>query len=102
MLKILGLSHLSSNEVMLILLICICISLLVGWLFDMIMQRLGFGLFGNAFICMLGIFVGVAAYQQFYGRMTSPDITMVSAFAVGSVMVHLVALSILRRVFRIN
>jgi uncharacterized membrane protein YeaQ/YmgE (transglycosylase-associated protein family) len=102
MLKILGLSHLSNNEFALLLLIAICASLLVGWLFDMIMQRLGFGLFGNAFICMLGIFVGVAAYQKFYGRMSSPDVTIVAAFAIGSVMVHLVALSILRRVFRIN
>jgi uncharacterized membrane protein YeaQ/YmgE (transglycosylase-associated protein family) len=101
MAKLIGLSHLSNSEYWTLVLIAVIISLMVGYITDMIMNRHGFGVFGNSFICMLGIVVGLAAYHKFYGRMSSPDITIVSGFAIASVMLHLVSLTILKRVFRL-
>ena len=67
----------------------------------MIMDRVGFGIFGNALVAMLGILVGLYAYSNHYGSMTSPNLQMVIGFVVASVMLHLVGLSALRRVLRL-
>jgi uncharacterized membrane protein YeaQ/YmgE (transglycosylase-associated protein family) len=99
--KLIGLTHLSDNEYYTLLLVAVIISLVVGYVTDMIMGRLGWGVFGNSFICMLGIVVGLYGYNRFYGRMSSPDITIVSAFAIASVILHLVSLTIIKRVFRL-
>ncbi len=101
MAKLIGLSHLSDSEYWTLVLIAVILSLVVGYVTDMIMGRLGWGVFGNSFICMMGIVVGLFTYNRYYGRMTSPDITMVSGFAIASVMLHLVALTIIKRVFRL-
>jgi hypothetical protein len=100
MLQLIGLSHLSDKELLLLIFIAICCSLAIGWITDMIMRRIGFGIFGNAFICMFGILMGLAAYNRYYGRMTSPEPMIVMAFALTSVMLHLVVISVLRRVLR--
>jgi uncharacterized membrane protein YeaQ/YmgE (transglycosylase-associated protein family) len=100
MLQLIGLSHLSDKELLLLLFIAICFSLAVGWIIDMIMRRIGFGIFGNAFICMFGVMLGLGLYNRFYGRMTSPEPMMVMAFALTSIMLLLVVISVLRRVLR--
>jgi hypothetical protein len=100
--KLVGLGHLSSNEQFLLLLVAVCVSLGIGWVMDMIMERIGFGMIGNAGISIFAIFAGLYAYNTYYGRMSSPDIMVVIAFVVTSVMMHLVVLSILRRVLKIN
>jgi hypothetical protein len=99
--KLIGLSHLSSNEQYLLLLLAICGSCAVGWAMDLIMGRVGFGIFGNAGVSMLGIGVGLWTYNNYYGRMSSPDVPVVFAFIVVSIMLHLVVLSVLRRVLRL-
>jgi uncharacterized membrane protein YeaQ/YmgE (transglycosylase-associated protein family) len=99
--KLVGLSHLSTNEGLLILLVAICASLTVGWIMDMIMGPTGFGLFGNAIVAMIGIVVGVWVYHHFLGSMKSPDITRLMGTMIASVMLHLVVFSVLRRVLRL-
>lgn len=101
MLKLIGLAHLSDRELFLLALVAICCSLAVGWIMDMILDRVGFGMLGNAAVAMLGIFVGLYAYSQHYGSMTSPNLQMVMGFLVASVMLHLVGLSVLRRMLRL-
>jgi hypothetical protein len=100
MLQLIGLSHLSDKELLLLIFIAICCSLAVGWIMDLIMRRIGFGIFGNAFVCMFGILLGIGLYNRFYGRMTSPEPMMVMAFALTSIMLSLVILSLLRRMLR--
>jgi uncharacterized membrane protein YeaQ/YmgE (transglycosylase-associated protein family) len=99
--KLVGLSHLSTNEQLLVLLVAICGSLTVGWIMDMIMGPTGFGLFGNAIIAMIGIVVGIWVYHHYLGSMKSPDITKMMGVIIASVMLHLVACSVLRRVLRL-
>ncbi len=99
--KFLGLGHLSFNEQLLVLLIAICASLAVGWVMDMIMGRIGFGLFGNAIICMIGIAVGIWVYKTYLGTMVRPDMTKSMGVIIASVMLHLVVLSVLRRLLRL-
>ena len=101
MLKFAGLTHLSDKELFLIALIAVCCSFAVGWVMHLIMDRSGFGIFGNAFIAMLGIFLGVSAYSHYYGRLTSPNLFVLMSFVIASVMLHLVVLSVLRRVLRL-
>jgi ABC-type branched-subunit amino acid transport system permease subunit len=96
-----GLSHLTDKEHYLLLVIAICCSFAVGWIMDLIMGRVGFGIFGNAGVTMVGIFVGLMIYNNYYGRLTSPEISMAIAFAIASVMLHLVVLSVMRRVMRL-
>jgi ABC-type branched-subunit amino acid transport system permease subunit len=96
-----GLAHLSDQEHYLLLLIAVCCAFAVGWIMDMIMGRVGFGIFGNAGVTLIGIFVGLMTYHNYYGRMTSPEISVVIAFAIASVMLHLVVLSVMRRMMRL-
>jgi uncharacterized membrane protein YeaQ/YmgE (transglycosylase-associated protein family) len=99
--KLIGLSHLSTNEQLLIALVTICASLTVGWIMDMIMGPTGFGLFGNAIVAIIGIVVGVWVYNNYIGSMKSPDITRMMGTIIASVMLHLVMLSMLRRMLRL-
>jgi len=101
MLKLIGLAHLSDKELFLLALVATCCCFAVGWIMDMIMDKVGFGIFGNAAVAMLGIQVGLYAYSNHYGSMTSPNLQLVIAFIVASVMLHLVGLSIVRRVLRL-
>ncbi len=100
MLKIIGLAHLSDKELFLLTLIAICCCFMVGWIMDMVMEKIGFGIFGNAVVALFAILVGLYGYNNHYGSMTSPDLKMVIAFLVASVMVHLVGLSVIRRLLR--
>jgi uncharacterized membrane protein YeaQ/YmgE (transglycosylase-associated protein family) len=99
--KIIGLSHLSTNEQLLIVLVMICASLTIGWVMDMIMGPSGFGLFGNAIVAIIGIVVGVWIYGNYLGSMKSPDMTRMMGTIIASVMLHLVMFSVVRRVLRL-
>jgi uncharacterized membrane protein YeaQ/YmgE (transglycosylase-associated protein family) len=99
--KLLGLAHLSFNEQLLVLLVAICASLAVGWVMDLIMDRIGFGLFGNAIITFIGILVGIWIYNTYLGSMVRPDLTKAMGVIIASVMLHLVVLSVLRRALRL-
>ncbi len=99
--KLVGLSHLSTNEQLLIALVTICAALIVGWIMDMIMGPTGFGLFGNAIVAFVGIVVGVWVYHNYVGSMKSPDTTRMMGTIIASVMLHLVMCSVLRRVLRL-
>jgi hypothetical protein len=101
MLKIIGLAHLSNKELFLVAIIATCCCFVVGWIMDMVMEKIGFGIFGNAVVAMIAILVGLYGYNNHYGSMTSPDLKIVMAFLVASVMVHLVGLSVIRRVLRL-
>ena len=99
--KLAGLAHLTDKEQYLLLVIAICCSFAIGWVMNLIMGRAGFGIFGNACVTMIGIFVGLMSYNRFYGRMTSPDISVLFTFVIASVMLHLVLLSAIRRLMRL-
>ena len=101
MLKLIGLAHLSSKEIYLVGLIAICCCFAVGWIMDLIMERAGFGILGNAAVSLLGVLVGLYAYSNHYGSMTNPQVQFLFGFIIASVMLHLVGLSLIRRVLRI-
>jgi len=101
MLKLIGLAHLSDKELFLLALIAVCCCFMIGWIMDMIMDNVGFGIFGNSAVAMLGILVGLYAYSNHYGSMTRPNMQIVVGFVLASVMLHLVGLSVIRRVLRL-
>ena len=101
MLKLIGLAHLSNKDLFLVLVVAICCCFVVGWIMDMVMEQIGFGIVGNSVVAMFAVLVGLYGYNNHYGSLTSPDLKIVMAFLVASVMVHLVALSVVRRVLRL-
>jgi uncharacterized membrane protein YeaQ/YmgE (transglycosylase-associated protein family) len=101
MIQLIGLSHLADKELFLLALIATCASFAVGWIMDLIMRQVGFGIFGNTFICILGILAGLFLYNRYYGRLTSPDVAVVLTFVTVTVMTMLVTFSITRRVLKL-
>jgi hypothetical protein len=96
-----GLTHLNNTELALLMLLAVCFSIALGWAMDLIMRRVGFGIFGNSFICLLGIALGLASFIWVY-RVYDPRTTIiVLLFVVGSIMALLMLLSWLSRVLKL-
>ncbi|MGL5114526.1 MAG: hypothetical protein ACRC7G_03850 [Beijerinckiaceae bacterium] len=102
MFAIVGLGHLSDSELWLIGTIIMCASFLVGWAFDAIMGRQGFGLIGNSLMAALATWVGAWVYNRYFGSFKSPDMKIVLAVIFGSIVLHLVVFNFLRRFLRLN
>jgi hypothetical protein len=101
MLRFMGLADLGGSELVLLTLIAACTSFAIGWIMDLIMNRVGFGILGNSFISMLGIGSGLAGYRYFYRVIDLSTLPVVILFIVFSIMFLLVALSWLRRVLKL-
>jgi uncharacterized membrane protein YeaQ/YmgE (transglycosylase-associated protein family) len=97
-----GLGHLSDKEIWLIAIIVMCGSFLIGWAFDSIMGRQGFGLIGNSLLAAFAVWVGAWTYNRYFGSFRSPDMKIVLAVIFGSVVLHLLVLNFLRRFLRLN
>jgi hypothetical protein len=97
----LGLTHLNNSELWLLLLLAITFSIALGWAMDLIMRRVGFGVFGNAGISLVGIGVGLASFIWTY-RVFNPRTTVITLlFVVGSIMALLLFFSWLTRVLKL-
>jgi hypothetical protein len=101
MYKFLGFGDINSTEAWTITLAAIGLALIVGWLLDMIADRMGFGIFGNGFICLLGIAVGLVVFKTYIGEITVQRLPMIIAVGAASVVVHLFTLVFLRRTLKL-
>jgi uncharacterized membrane protein YeaQ/YmgE (transglycosylase-associated protein family) len=101
LLAYLGLTHLNNQDIWLLLLVAICLSIALGWVMDLIMRNVGFGTFGNCFISLLGIVVGLAGYHYLYKAYSLRNMPITLFFVVGSIMSLLLILSWLRRVLKL-
>lgn len=102
MLAMLGLAHLSRADIWLLATILMAVAFLVGWVLDMIMDRQGFGLIGNGLLVTFAAVVGAYVYNRYFGNFRSPDMKVVIAVMLGSVVVHVFAMVVVRRVLRLN
>jgi uncharacterized membrane protein YeaQ/YmgE (transglycosylase-associated protein family) len=96
-----GMDYLNTTEQVLVLLIACVGSLLVGWVMNLIMEKIGFGIFGNTFAALLGVYSALYIYNRYVGTMKNPEAVMLLSTIVGSVMLHIVFLSLMRRVLRL-
>jgi uncharacterized membrane protein YeaQ/YmgE (transglycosylase-associated protein family) len=101
MLKLLGFGDLNSTETWTIMLSAFALALIVGWLLDLVADRIGFGIFGNAAVCLLGIAVGLLVFQRYFGEMNVQRLPSVIGVATASVVVHIFTLIYLRRTLRL-
>jgi uncharacterized membrane protein YeaQ/YmgE (transglycosylase-associated protein family) len=101
LLTYLGLTQLSDKELFLLLLLAICVSMILGWIMDLIMRNVGFGVFGNSFVSLLGIATGLAAFHYFYRAYDLRTTPITLLFVVCSIMGLLVLLSWLSRILKI-
>jgi uncharacterized membrane protein YeaQ/YmgE (transglycosylase-associated protein family) len=102
MFALIGLGHLSNQEIWLIITIIMCASFLAGWSFDAIMGRQGFGLIGNSILAAVATWVGAYVYNRYFGTFRSPDMKIVLAVIFSSIVLHLVVLNVLKRFLRLN
>jgi uncharacterized membrane protein YeaQ/YmgE (transglycosylase-associated protein family) len=101
MLKMLGFGDLNSTEGWTILLAAMALAVIVGWLLDAITERIGFGIFGNAVVCLLGIAVGMLVFQRYFGEVSINKLPSIIGVATASVVVHMFTLIFLRRTLRL-
>jgi uncharacterized membrane protein YeaQ/YmgE (transglycosylase-associated protein family) len=101
MFKLLGFGDLSSTEAWTVGLAAVALALIVGWLLDLIADHIGFGIFGNAVICLLGIAVGIWLFRTYVGEVSMQRLPMVMGVAAASVIVHMFVLIFLRRALKL-
>jgi hypothetical protein len=99
--KMLGFGQVNSLEAWTIVLVAIALALIVGWVVDMIADRIGFGILGNALICVLGIAVALVAFRTYVGDVNVVRLPMVVGAATLSVVVHMYALIFVRRALKL-
>jgi uncharacterized membrane protein YeaQ/YmgE (transglycosylase-associated protein family) len=99
--KMLGFGDLNSTESWTIMIAAVALALIVGWLLDMVADRVGFGIFGNGVICLLGIAVGLLLFQRYIGEINVQRLPSVIGVATASVVFHMFTLIFLRRTLRL-
>jgi uncharacterized membrane protein YeaQ/YmgE (transglycosylase-associated protein family) len=101
MFKMLGFGDLSSAEAWTIGLAAVALAMIVGWLLDLIADHIGFGIFGNAVICLLGMAGGIWMFRNYVGEITMQRLPMIMGAAAGSVIVLMFAMIFLRRALKL-
>jgi uncharacterized protein (DUF486 family) len=101
MFKMLGFGDVSSLEWWTIVLAGTAMALIIGWLLDMVADRIGFGIFGNALIAVLGICVALVAYRNYIGEIRIGVLPIVMGVATLSVVVHFLVIFYLRRALKL-
>lgn len=101
MFKMLGFGDVSSLEWWTILLVGTAMALIIGWLLDIVADRVGFGIFGNALIAVLGTCVALVAYRNYVGDIGVNVLPMVMGAATLSVVIHFFVIFYLRRALKL-
>jgi hypothetical protein len=101
MFKMMGFGQITSLEAWTIALTAIAIALLVGWIIDLVSERIGFGVFGNAVVCLVALGVSLIAFRHYLGEISVARLPLVMGCATLSVMVHMCGLIYFRRVTRL-
>jgi uncharacterized membrane protein YeaQ/YmgE (transglycosylase-associated protein family) len=101
MFKMLGFGFVNDLEAWTIILVAIALSLIVGWVLDMVTERMGFGIFGNAAICLLGICVALVVFRTYIGEISVQRLPIVLAAATLSVLLHIFTMIFLRRALKL-
>lgn len=101
MFKMLGFGDVTSVEAWTIGLAAVALALIVGWLLDMITDRIGFGIFGNGAICLLGISAGLVFFRSYIGEVSVQRLPMIMGVAAVSVVLLMFVLIFLRRVLKL-
>jgi hypothetical protein len=97
MFKILGFGDVTALEAWTIGLAALALSMIVGWVVDMLTEHVGFGVFGNAFVCLVAIGLGLLFYGVHIGELNLAGLPMIMGVTTASVVFHMILLVYLRR-----
>jgi hypothetical protein len=101
MFKFLGFGQVTGLEAWTIVLVATALALIIGWVIDLVTEQTGFGVFGNSFVCLLGIMVALIVFQHYVGELSVARLPLVVAFASASVTVHMFMLIYVRRALKL-
>jgi hypothetical protein len=101
MFKMLGFGDLNSLESWTVIFAAIALALIVGWLLDLVADQIGFGIFGNAFVCLLGIAVGLILFRHYLGEVSIARLPLAIGVCGASVIAHMFVLIFLRRTLKL-
>jgi hypothetical protein len=101
MMNLVGLTQLSSSETWFLWMIMFCAAIAIGYLFHIVMGTVAFGIGGNTVISMVAIYAGLYGYHRFTGKMQAPDTPILLGVVLGSIMLHLLVLSTVRRALKL-
>jgi hypothetical protein len=101
MFKILGFGDVTWLEAWTISLAAVALSMIVGWVIDVVTDEVGFGVFGNTFICLVAIAVALVSYGAHIGELSVSALPLIMGAATASVVVHMFILIYLRRTFKL-
>jgi hypothetical protein len=101
MLKMMGLGQITPLEAWTLGLSAVALALIVGWILDMTTDRIGFGVLGNAVICILGLSMSLIFFRHYIGEITVVRLPQIMAIGTLSVMVHMFGLIFIRRVLKL-
>ncbi|MCP8938671.1 hypothetical protein NK718_09110 [Alsobacter sp. SYSU M60028] len=82
--RYLGLGLYSAETLGWILFVIACSSLIAGWVCDAVLDELGFGLFGNAFLCFIGMTIGLIAWNLNVSLMTTNAVMVIGIAAAAA------------------
>jgi hypothetical protein len=99
--KMLGFGQLNGLEAWTIVLAAGALVLIIGWILDLVAERVGFGIFGNAAICLLGICVALVTFRTYVGDVNFARLPMVTGAATLSVVLHMFTLIFVRRALKL-
>ncbi|MGL4240980.1 MAG: hypothetical protein ACRCTI_07700, partial [Beijerinckiaceae bacterium] len=89
MFKMLGFGDVTVFEAWTIALVAVALSLIVGWILDLVSEKVGFGIFGNAVVCLLAIMVSLVVFRTYIGDVSMARLPMAMGAATLSVLLHM-------------
>jgi hypothetical protein len=99
--KMLGFGDVNSLEAWTIVLAALAMALIIGWILDLVAARIGFGILGNAVVCLLGIGVALVTFRTYIGDVNLSRLPIVMGAATLSVVLHMFTLIFLRRALKL-
>jgi hypothetical protein len=94
--RFLGLGLYSTETLGWIMVVILCASLVMGWIADALLEKLGFGVVGNVVLCLMGMVSGLVVWN-FYISLQVTSSLQIIAIATSSAFGCLLTCAGLRR-----
>jgi uncharacterized membrane protein YeaQ/YmgE (transglycosylase-associated protein family) len=101
MFKILGFGDVTMLEAWTIMLAAVALSMIVGWVIDTIAEKVAFGVFGNAAVCIGALMVSLLIFRGHFGELSVTALPIIMGLATASVVFHIYSLIFLKRVLKL-
>ncbi len=97
MFRVLGLNGLPIEALLMILVMLVICGIVTGWITDVIMGQMGFGVIGNTILTIMGAVVGMTAWNAYIGPLRIYDASISIGIASASSVVILLLFATFKR-----